>query len=104
MQHNQKMFSYHDQKGEIFHPPFCKNTHGEAEREFMTLVNEEKTIMNVYPEDWDLYYVGNYDTQTGKIEPLKTPEHVIKAISVKRNSPKPLSDQNHPGNMAHLQQ
>jgi hypothetical protein len=79
-----KMFSIRDQKGEVFHSPFFKNTMGEAERDFHTSVNDEKTMLNKYPEDFDLYYMGEYDNTEGKFAPLDTPQHMTKAVSVKR--------------------
>lgn len=77
-----KMYSMRDMKGEIFHPPFFKKTHGEAERDFKTLVNDDKSMVNKYPEDYDLYYVGEYDDQRGIVVPLDTPQHVTKAVTV----------------------
>lgn len=84
-----KMFSIRDTKAEIFNPPFYKNTHGEAERDFTSVVNDEKSMPFKYPEDYDLYYLGTYDDQTGKIESQPTPEHVLKAVQLKRNSQVP---------------
>lgn len=80
--HVQKMFSIHDQKGEIFHPPFFKNTPGEAERDFRTAVKDPSSNLNKYPEDFNLYYVGDYDTQTGKITPLNAPVHMLHAVAL----------------------
>lgn len=79
-----KLFSVRDSKAEIFHPPFHKKTHAEALRDFQSIVNtkDENNNINKYPEDYDLYYVGNYDDQTGKIDSLATPQHVEKAISL----------------------
>lgn len=86
MQHVQKMFSIRDSKGEVYHPPMYANTHGEAERNFKMQVNNEKTMMFQFPEDFDLYYVGDYDTKSGKITPKDTPQHLIKAVAVKQKS------------------
>lgn len=77
-----KMYSIRDSKGEIFHPPYFKRTHGEAERDFSTLASDQKSGVGQYPEDYDLYYIGTYDDQTGKIQPEVTPQHILKAISV----------------------
>ncbi|AZL82695.1 nonstructural protein [Apis mellifera associated microvirus 24] len=77
---NYKLFSVRDAKSEIFHPPWFKLTHGEAERDFRSAVNDEKTNLNKYPEDYDLYYVGEYDDNSGRFSPLDTPQHVIKAV------------------------
>lgn len=77
-----KVFSIRDAKGEIFHPPFYKKTHGEAERDFTTLVGDQNGMVSKYPEDFDLWYLGTFDDQTGKFLTLETPQHVIKAIQV----------------------
>lgn len=78
-----KMYSIRDAKGEIFNPPFYKKTHGEAERDFHQLCKDEKSMPAQYPEDYDLYFIGTYDDATGKINSLDTPQHVVKAITVK---------------------
>lgn len=76
-----KIFSIRDQKGDVFNTPFFKKTIGEAERDFRTLVNDGKSMVNQYPDDFDLYWVGEYDDSTGTLKPLDTPQHVIKAVS-----------------------
>lgn len=80
-----KVFSIRDAKSEVFHTPFYKTTHGEAERDFRTAVNDKKTQLHQYPEDFDLWYLGEYDDNTGKFESLDTPLHVIKAIQCLKN-------------------
>jgi len=76
-----KGYSIRDQKSEVYNTPFFKKTHGEAERDFRTLCNDEKSTVNKFPDDFDLYYVGDYDDNLGVFTPLQTPQHVIKAIS-----------------------
>lgn len=75
-----KAFSIRDQKSQIFHPPFFKSTHGEAERDFRTTVNDAKTMISMYPDDFDLYFVGEYDDNTGKFLAVDTPQHLLKAV------------------------
>lgn len=77
-----KMFSIRDSKAEIFNPPFFSKSHGEAERNFTALVRDNKSQLNQFPEDFDLYFVGHYDDQTGVTQTLDTPVHVVKAINV----------------------
>lgn len=77
-----KLYSIRDQKAEIFNVPFMKKTHGEAERDFKSLCNDPQSTVSKYPEDFDLYYIGDYDDNTGKIMPLDTPQHVVKAIQM----------------------
>lgn len=76
-----KVFSIRDQKAEVFNTPFYKKTHGEAERDFRSVVNDEKSSLNKYPEDFDLYYLGEYCDNSGTFKSVDTPQHVIKAVS-----------------------
>lgn len=77
-----KAFSIRDSKGEIFNPPFFKKTLGEAERDFHQLCKDDKSMPAKYPEDYDLYYLGNYDDCSGKFMPLDTPQNMVKAVQV----------------------
>jgi len=77
-----KVFSIRDAKSELFGTPFFNLTHGEAERNFKTLVNDPKSSVNQYPEDFDLYYLGSYDDVSGKMIPNDSPEHLVKAVNV----------------------
>lgn len=75
-----KIFSIRDQKSEVYNTPFYQKTHGEAERNFQQLVSDDKSTISKFPEDFDLYYLGEYDDNTGVTKPLDTPQHVAKAI------------------------
>lgn len=77
-----KMFSIRDAKGEIYNPPFYQKTHGEAERNFRELVKDAQSMISKYPEDYDLYFLGTYDDQTGTVK-SDVPKHVIKAVDLK---------------------
>lgn len=78
-----KVYSIHDQKCEIFNTPYFQVTHGEAERNFKSLVNDKKSKVADHPEDYDLYYLGEYDDNKGHFKTLDTPQHMLKAIEVK---------------------
>nr|QJB18987.1 MAG: nonstructural protein [Microvirus sp.] len=80
-----KVYSIRDAKGEIFHTPFYSKTHGEAERNFNQLVNDNKSTVSQFPDDYDLYYLGTYNDQTGLVSSLDTPQHLIKAVQVRKN-------------------
>lgn len=81
------MFSICDSKAAIFYPPMFKGTHGEAEREFQNLANHKETSIGRNPEDFDMYYLGTYDNNTGKMTPLDTPQHVQKAVFLIKKDP-----------------
>lgn len=75
-----KIYSIRDSKAEIFNTPFYQKTHGEAERNFRSLVNDDKSQVHKYPEDYALWYLGEYDDQTAKFDTLSQPQHMINAI------------------------
>lgn len=77
-----RVYSIRDSKAEVFNVPFYKKTHGEAERDFATLVNDEKSMLAKYPDDYDLYFLGKYDDCTGKLDSLDTPQHIVKAVQL----------------------
>ena len=76
-----KIFSIRDQKSEVFNTPFFQKTHGEAERNFRSLVDDEKSTIHNYPEDFDLYYLGMYDDNKGTFDCLDPPQHMLKAVA-----------------------
>lgn len=77
-----KVYSIRDSKGEMYHQPFYQKTHGEAERSFMELVKDNKSFISKYPDDYDLWYLGEWDDQLGLHIPLETPLHVQKAAVI----------------------
>lgn len=82
----QLLFTIRDTKGDIYNKPFPQLTKSEALRTFADLANDPQSTLSKHPEDYDLYYLGTFDTTSGKIEPLKSPEHIVKAInSIKQN-------------------
>lgn len=77
-----KVYSIRDEKAETFGSPFYQATHGLAERSFRQVVSDEKTNVNKFPEDYDLWYLGEFDSKTGKFDALETPQHQLKAIQL----------------------
>lgn len=77
-----KIYSIRDAKTQFFSAPFYNHTHGEAERNFKTACNDQQSNLSKFPEDYDLYHIGEYDDNTGKITPRDTPEHIIKAVQL----------------------
>lgn len=79
-----KVFGIRNAKADCFeNRPFFARSHGEAERVFQNEVTRQSPDNFVwkYPEDYDLYFLGEYDEQTGVIRGLDTPQHLAKAIS-----------------------
>lgn len=55
--------------------PMSFRTHNEARREYMTIVNNpsEQSNMHLYPDQFKVYEIGTYDTETGLVSPLNGP-------------------------------
>lgn len=61
------IYSLKDRKGSFANPYIMQNTE-QAIRDVKTAVNENKgNILNKYPEDFELYKIGEFDTETGAI-------------------------------------
>lgn len=70
-----KAYAIRDSKAEAFNTPLFFLTHGEAERAVVTGAQDQQTMLGRYPDDYDLYYLGQYDDSNGKFEAIP-PEHI----------------------------
>lgn len=61
-------FSVYDRAGMAYAPPFFTHTRGLAERMFTDLATDEKTTVGQHPGDFELYEVGSFDSETGRLE------------------------------------
>ena len=61
-----RLYSIYDSKAEQFSPPQVYHNDMLALRAFEGLVNDDKTLINSYPEDFSLYYVGNLGDSDGR--------------------------------------
>ncbi len=76
-----KMFSIRDIKGEIFNPPFFSRSHGDAERNFTQAARDPKTTISQFPQDYDLYYIGEYDDASGRVIQTDPPKLIMNAVT-----------------------
>lgn len=61
-----RLYSIYDNKAEQFSPPQVYHNDMLALRAFEGLVNDDKTLINSYPEDFSLHYVGNLGDSDGR--------------------------------------
>lgn len=61
-----RLYSIYDSKAEQFSPPQVYHNDMLALRAFEGLVNDDKTLINNYPEDFSLHYVGNLGDTDGR--------------------------------------
>ena len=76
------LFAVRDSKAGFYGVPFSKRSRGEAERDFVSLRRDQQTKVAQFPEDYDLFEVGEYDELSGKITAYETPKHMMKAIDI----------------------
>jgi len=59
-----------DRAANIFMRPFTVNHLGQAIRAFADELNQKENVtMYQHPDDFDLYHIGTYDDETGKVTP-----------------------------------
>ena len=78
-----KAFSIRDNAVKSYERPFFQNSSEEAIRSFRNQIKNPQTIWHANPEDFDLFHLGFYDTETGIFTSLDTPSHIEKAINLK---------------------
>jgi hypothetical protein len=61
------MFAVYDSKAEQYLAPFNATTLGLAERLFTDMVNTEGHQFNRHPEDYTLYKVGTWESETAEL-------------------------------------
>jgi len=82
-----KMYVVHDSAVKVFFPSHATlfaRTHGEAERTFRAQVNDPKSgHLHSSPEQFTLFYVADYDDETGLPIPKQAPEAILSAVQAK---------------------
>lgn len=67
-----------DRAADAFGRPLFVNAIGQAIRSFQDEINRPApdNTMNSHPEDYDLYHLGEYDDNTGRITSLDEPKQI----------------------------
>lgn len=68
------LISIKDRAIEAFQPIGNVRAKGEALRVFHDLLANQQAPQHAHPDDYDLYLVGYFDDQTGRLEALDMPE------------------------------
>lgn len=75
-------YSVYDNKTLSYSPPFFQAAHGAAVRMLTDLAADTNTSVGRHPADFSLFFVAQFDDQTGFIKALDQREHIVDAISV----------------------
>lgn len=65
------MYSIYDKKVGYMIPSFQQNDELAIRNFELDITSPEAKAINVHPEDFNLQKIGEYDTETGFIEPVK---------------------------------
>lgn len=60
------LFALYDKKGMFYMPPFTVENKIQAIRGVEEAVNDSGTVIGRYPDDFALYFLGEFDNKTGK--------------------------------------
>jgi hypothetical protein len=88
-----KMFTVYDAAAKAFLRPFFTPTEATAIRAFTQEVNTPKTPLNNNPEDFSLFYLGEYDDANGSFDLLKTPNKTRVGLEVLNREDRPDATQ-----------
>jgi len=82
----QKMYAVRDTATDQFGSIMLLINNGHAARSFTDQVNENDKNNPLYnhSEDYELYYLGDYNTDTGKIQTTNEPEMIIRGKDVRK--------------------
>ena len=64
-----KIFVIKDEKSGAHYDPFTMSNSIDAQRAFMQGMRSEKSMISQYPEDFNLYFIGEFDEMSGMITP-----------------------------------
>jgi len=84
------MFAIFDSKAKYFNKPFMFQSKGEAVRGFSDLANDTQTEIGRHPEDFTLFYLGEYMQDKGSFKNAISPESLGVAIEYIKTEPEKL--------------
>lgn len=67
-----KIYAIRDKAACAFQNPFYMHTDAMAERAFRNLISDPSSQVSKNPEDFDLFFLGLYHTDSGEIESAVT--------------------------------
>ncbi|AXL14728.1 nonstructural protein [Microviridae sp.] len=77
-----KAFAIYDSKTEAYLPPFFVEHAGSAIRSFTDACNKDDHEFGKHPEDYTLFELGEYDSDTGQMSPYDAKKSLITGIEV----------------------
>lgn len=79
-----KIYSIRDSKAEIYNTPFYSRNAQTAIRDFTAGVNDPNSGLGRNTADYDLFEIGGWDEESGRIVALDAPKHLVNGIDVRK--------------------
>lgn len=76
-----KVLAVFDNKVGTFAQPFFSQTLSSAKRAFADACSDPSTMLSKHPEDYTLFLLGDFNDETGFLDPLSAPENLGLAAS-----------------------
>lgn len=91
-----KLIAVKDRAIDAFMQPFHAQALGQAIRSFADEINNTQSEMAKHPEDYDLYYLGDFDNIKGQFTNLPEPQQIAigKNVKIQNEFGQNLSDRN----------
>lgn len=89
----QKMYSIKDTVKGQFLGIYMEDTDAAAVRAFETLINDYNTVVGRYPSDHQLYYLGEYNTETGELDDI-TVKFIVQGAALRKRGNNIVLQQN----------
>lgn len=69
-----RIYTVYDSKVEAYMSPFYCRTDGEAIRAIVAQVRNPEHSFSKFPEDYTLFFMGEFDDQKGRLDPATAPK------------------------------
>lgn len=73
------MFCVYDAKTAVFGTPFVQHNENVALRSFERISTDPASDVSMFPDDYHLYKIGEYDDDAGLVDPISPVQFVCSA-------------------------
>ena len=86
------VFAVYDRKAEAYGMPIFFAAKGQAVRAFDDQCNQAGSMMNLHPQDYTLYQIGEYTDSDGLMVPLTSPVGFGTGVDYLKQPPLPMEE------------
>jgi len=79
-----KIYAIRDNRTESFNIPTFAKSDSEMVRMIQISIMDGESMLAKFPKDYDLYFMGTYDNETGTME-TTPPQHIMSLLQIREN-------------------